>query len=90
MAQEQGANLETYLFCGLVLETTSTSQIFQPGKISREQSGKMNVHLNLDLDAELDEVCSAVLPMFIFSHPKLPFYSQTPYLRICLNANIYS
>lgn len=89
MAQQQVANLETYLFCGLVLETTSIPQIFQPGKMSHEQSGKTKVHLNLDLDAELDEVCSVVLPMFILSHSKLPFYSQTPYLRMCLNANMY-
>lgn len=51
--------------------------------------GKKSVQLNLNLDAEMDQVCSAVLPMLIFSYPKLPqivnpHYSQIPYLRIFL------
>lgn len=60
MAEQQVPNPENHLYFGLPLEITSTSQIFQPGKVALEQNRKMNIQLNLDLDAELGQVNSAV------------------------------
>lgn len=45
-AEQQVANPETHLSFGLVLEATSIAQIFQPGRVALEQSGKMSVQLN--------------------------------------------
>ena len=44
----------------LVLKTMSRPQIFQPDKVALELSGEMNVQVNLDLDAKLDQLCSVV------------------------------
>lgn len=64
MAEQRVLNPENHLHFALSLETTNTSQIFQPDKVALEQNRKMNIQLNLDLDAGLDQVNSAV-PAYI-------------------------
>lgn len=53
MAEQRVLNPENHLHFALSLETTNTSQIFQPDKVALEQNRKMNIQLNLDLDAGL-------------------------------------
>lgn len=94
LAGQEVANPETnrlfiYLFLDLCWQPQVYHKLSNLVKWHLSKMGKKSVQLNLNLDAEMDQVCSAALPMLIFSYPKLPqivnpHYSQIPYLRIFL------